>query len=319
MHISTVDLNLVPVLHALLEERSVSRAARRLGLSQSATSHALARLRQLVGDALFVRTRDGLVPTARAEGMHASLSTAMGMLETSLLAPPELDPRTLRRTFHVGTSDYAEHVLLRPLLAHLEKVAPHVNLWVRPVLSDGALALARGELDVLLQPRTTTGAAGLHVIPLWEDTFVGVMRRGHPLARRPMTLSAFTSASHAFIAPGGRSGGAVDDALAKLGLARRIAFTSTSFLVPPPIVAESDLLITLAARIAAAFAATLPLVLFEPPVRLEGFRVALFWHDRHDGDPAHRVLRDAIVHVAKALPPPRRPPVRRAGRARAAG
>lgn len=319
VHISSVDLNLALVLHTLLEEKSVSRAARRLGLSQSATSHALARLRALVGDPLFVRTREGLVPTARTEAMRDAVATAIELLDRSLLAPPAFDPLTLRRTFHVASSDYVEHVLMRPLIHHLAKVAPNVDLWARPPPGDATTAVAQGDLDLLIQPTTTTGDRldNLHMTPLWDDSFVGVMRRGHPLAKGPLTPERFAAARHAFIAPRGRPGGIVDETLAKLGLSRRVSFTTSNFLVAPAVVADTDLVITLAARIATSFVGTLPLVLFEPPLALDGFRVAMFWHERRHADPAHRFLREAILRTAKALPEPQRPRSRSPRRTRA--
>ena len=127
------------------------------------------------------------------------------------------------------------------------------------------------------------------------------MRRGHPLSRGRMTLERFTSAAHAFVAPRGRLGGVVDDALAQMGRTRRIAFTTPSFLVAPQ-VARTDLVITLAARITQSFARTLPLVTFPPPLELRGFEVAMFWHPRRDADPAHRFLREAVLRVSRALP-----------------
>lgn len=323
MHLAGIDLNLAVVLHALLEERSVSRAAGRIGLSQSATSHALARLRELVGDPLFVRTPAGLAPTARAEAMAATLAGGLAALEQALLAPPAFDPATARRTFQLGASDYVEHLLLPPLLARLAEVAPGFDVWTRPSPADPTAALAQGSLDLVLVPRTAPERAeGLRSVELWDDHFVGVARRGHPLARPPITVEAFAAARHVFIAPGGRPGGVVDEALARGGRARRIAFTTRNFLVGPEVVARTDLVITLAARIAWAFARTLPLVLFEPPLPLPGFRIAAFWHDRHDADPAHRFLRDEIARVSRALSdaaPPRAasPPPPRSRRPRA--
>lgn len=304
MHLEGADLNLAVVLHALLEERSVSRAARRLGLSQSATSHALARLRDLVGDPLFVRTREGLVPTARAEAMQDGVASGLSHLEAALFSVGVFDPGTARRTFRIGSSDYVEHVLLPPLLARLAVVAPGLDLWsvVRPV--DAKNALASGDLDLVVQPASDSDALpGLHATELWDDAFVGVVRKGHPLLRGKLTLDRFAQADHAFIAPGGRpGGGVVDEALARTGRARRIAFMTPSFLVAPRVVAETDLVITLASRVASTFARSLPLQLFAPPLELPGFRIAMCWHERRERDPAHRFLREEIVRVVGELP-----------------
>ncbi len=305
MHISGIDLNLAVVLRALLDERNVSRAARKLGLSQSATSHALGRLRDLVQDPLFVRTRAGLVPTVRAEAMASAVRSAVSALETSLFAPPPFEPLTLARTFRVRPSDYVEFLIVPRLLERLAKVAPHVDLWARPAVIEPTVALETGQLDLLVQPtRTAEPTSGLHVERLWADHFVGVMRRGHPLAKGRLTLERFAAASHALVAPTGQPGGIVEDALAKHGLSRRIAFTTPSFLVAPQVVAATDLLLIMPERVAAAIARTSQLVLFKPPLALPGFDVAMFWHGRHDSDAAHRFIRGEIARVAAALPRP---------------
>ncbi|HVH42085.1 MAG TPA: LysR family transcriptional regulator [Labilithrix sp.] len=303
MHIAGIDLNLAVVLHVLLEERSVSRGARRLGLSQSATSHALARLRALLHDPLFVRTSTGLVPTARAEAMASTLASALSAIEGSFFSAPVFDPATARRTFHVGTSDYAEHVFMPPLLTRLAKQAPNMDVWTRAATEGATTALAQGQLDLVIAPGTAGDRTeGLHTVALWEDHFVFVVRRGHPLTRGKLTVDRFAGARHAFIAPRGRPGGVVDEALAKRGRSRRIAFTTPNFLVAPQVVANTDLVITLASRVATVFAQALPLVLLPPPLELPGFRIAMFWHERRHADPAHQFLREEVTRAARELP-----------------
>jgi DNA-binding transcriptional LysR family regulator len=136
---------------------------------------------------------------------------------------------------------------------------------------------------------------------------VVVMRRDHPLTKQgKLTLERFAGAQHAFIAPRGRPGGAVDDALAKQGLSRRIAFVTPNFLVAPSVVARTDLVITLASRVAETFARMLPLVMVPPPIELSGFRVAMYWHERRHSDPAHRFLRSELTNAARTLPTPTR-------------
>lgn len=303
MHIRGIDLNLALVLQTLLEERSVSRAAARLGLSQSATSHALARLRDIVKDPLFVRTSRGLTPTVRAEGMADALTTALASIERSFFAPPAFDPAHAKRTFEIGTSDYTEHLLLPPLLTRLAKVAPHMDVRTRATPNDPMTHLAHGDLDLGMWPiQTEEKTQTLHVAELWEDRFVGVVRRGHPLLKGKVTVDRYASARHAFIAPRGKAGGAVDDALALKGRSRRVALMTPSFLIGPQVVAKTDLVITLGWRIASALAETLPLALFEPPVELAGFRLAMYWHERRHDDPAHRFLREEILAIAASLP-----------------
>ncbi len=303
MHIAGMDLNLALVLHTLLEERSVSRAGKRLALSQSATSHALGRLRELLGDPLFVRTPRGLVPTARAEAMAGTLATALASIEHALFTPTAFDPLTARRTFKVGASDYAEQLIMPELVGRLAKAGPRMDIWSRSAPTDSGAALANGEIDLMLAPpQYYEDATGMRVKELWDDDFVVVMRKGHPLAKRKLTVARYAEAEHAFIAPSGRpGGGVVDEALARVGKTRRIAFTTPNFLVAPQVVAKTDLIITLASRIARLFAKRLPLISVPPPIPLPGFRLAMLWHERSDTDPAHRFLREQLTRAATTL------------------
>jgi len=262
-------------------------------------------------DPLFLRAPGGLVPTARAESMALPLAAALSTLETTLLAPPAFDPQRTSRTFRIGASDYVEHVVMPTLLARLAKSAPGMNLWVHPHVAEPMDALARGDLDLMIDPvRAGDRRQGFHATELFSDHFVGVVRRGHPLVRGKLTVARFAAARHAFVAPRGRLGGVVDDALEKLGCSRRIAFTTPNFLVAPWVVANSDLVITLAARVANVFSRALPLVVFRPPLELRGFRIAMFWHERREADPALAFLRDEIARSVTELPTvarPRRP------------
>jgi DNA-binding transcriptional LysR family regulator len=308
MHISAIDLNLAVVLRALLEERSVTRAARRLALSQSATSHALGRLRAIANDPLFVRTRTGLVPTARAEAMADVVRSSVAALEAAFLAQAPFDPRTVERTFRLRPSDYVEHLLVPRLFERLAKVAPKIDLFARSVATEPALALEQGELDLLIQPTRTGEQVGrFHTEVLWDDHFVGIARRGHPLTRGRVTPERFANASHAVISPRGQPGGGmIDEALKQRGLLRRIAFTTPSFLAAPQVVATTNLVMLLPTRIAVALEKKLGLALFDPPLDIPGFQMAMFWHNRHDSDPAHAFVRKEIARVAAALPQPER-------------
>jgi DNA-binding transcriptional LysR family regulator len=193
-------------------------------------------------------------------------------------------------------------VILPAVLARLSRAAPNMNLWTRPPPEDAAAALAHGQLDLIVGPTTTRGAGSLLSAPLWEDHFMVVVRRGHPLTRGRLTLERFAAARHALIVPGSRPRGVVDDALEARGLSRRIVFATPNFLAAPEMVAKSDLVITLAYRVARSFAQIYPLTLLEPPLAVPGFAIAMFWHARHDSDPAHRFLREQVQAAARALP-----------------
>jgi DNA-binding transcriptional LysR family regulator len=306
-NLAALDLNLLVVLEALLAERHVARAAGRVGLSPSATSHALARLRRLLGDPLLVRDKHALVPTPRAEALAPRLADGLASLRAVLAPPAVFDPATARRTFVLGLADYAQFILLPPLLTRLAETAPHVDLVARD------FPLERpperfDELDVLVAPgRGLTRAdpigphAGLRERRLFRERFVCVARRDHPRIGKKLDLATFVAVPHAFIAPRGTRGGVVDDLLAERGLSRRVALMVQHFLVAPHAVAGSDLVITLAERVARAFASHLPLTIHEPPLAIPRFAMHLYWHERHHLDPAHQWLRRQMLAVSKEL------------------
>jgi DNA-binding transcriptional LysR family regulator len=310
-HMAGLDLNLALVLHALLAERSVSRAAKRLGLSQSATSHALSRLRSSLEDPLFVRVPHGIVPTPRAEALAESLAAGLALLEQSLLAPQRFEAATHSRRFRVAATDYVEFLLLPRFLGALASEAPGIDVWVRPYSDEALGALQRGDLDLVLGVvGPEASLAGLQTQQLISERLVCVVRDGHPLARGRLTLARFAAAKHVLIAPRGRPGGPIDDALAARGLERHIAVGVPHFLAAPHIVAETDLVLTVAERIAAAFATVLPLRILELPFDLPAVRGSMLWHDRLSDDPAHSWFRQRLADMsarAQSLPPWKRP------------
>lgn len=299
MHIGGIDLNLAVVLHALLEERSVSRAGRRVGLSQSATSHALSRLRDILKDPLFVRTPRGLVPTARATEIAGTLAESLAGVERALFAPSAFDAATAKRTFRIGSSDYADHVVMPSLMERLARDAPGMDVWTHSWPTDPVSALANGDVDLFTAP--TGVIEGALSATLWDDHFVSVCRRGHPLLRGTITAKRYAETPHVLIAPTGRPGGHVDLALAKRGLTRRIAFMTPSFIVAPHIIAKTDYVLTIASRVAKTLPKTLGLVTFQPPVTVPGFTMAMYWHTRHATDPAHVYLRETLSNASSKL------------------
>ncbi|MBL8943295.1 MAG: LysR family transcriptional regulator [Myxococcales bacterium] len=299
-----IDLNLLRVLDALLATRSVTAAAERLGLSQSATSHALARLRDAMGDALLVRGRGGLVPTARAEAMRGDLADALAAMQRVVARPEPFEPSTARRTFRIASADYTEFLLLPPLMRRLADSAPHVDLVMRNTGAELIGELTRGDCDVGIGPAVSTNdRPGIRSRALFDDAFVCVVRRDHPALGRRWTPERFAGFAHAFIAPRGQPGGIVDDALARLGLTRRVALMVPDFLAAPFVIAQTDLVLTLPERVARAFAASLPLVIVPPPLEVAGFSMMLLWHDRVHDEPGQRWLRERIVDAAQEATP----------------
>jgi DNA-binding transcriptional LysR family regulator len=306
-HMAGLDLNLALVLHALLAERSVSRAAKRLGLSQSATSHALARLRACLDDPLFLRVPQGIVPTARAEALAAPLAAGLALLEQSLLTPTRFDPRTTSRRFRIAASDYVEFLLLPRFLGTLASEAPQIEVWVRPFSDDALGALQRGDLDLVLGVLgPQAGGHPFEHLQMLSERLVCVVRQGHPLSRGRLTLARYAAARHILIAPRGRPGGPIDDALAARGLERKITVAVPHFLGAPHIVAETELVLTVAERIATSFASVLPLRILELPFELPSIHGSMLWHERNAADPAHTWFRQRLAEMAAQATSPRR-------------
>jgi DNA-binding transcriptional LysR family regulator len=291
-----IDLNLLVVLRALLAERHVTRAARSVGLSQSATSHALARLRELFDDALLVRSGSKLELTPRALEISATLERVLLELEGLVLGPAPFNPRTARRNFTLGMVDYGQAILCGPLLTRLAEEAPHVNVEVTaaPNLLD---LLERGEIDLAAtvqdEPRS-----GHNSRELFEDEFVCVVRARHPVLKSRLTLRRYLELRHVVVAPYGAAGSLVDSALAERGLERRVAARIPNFLAAPIVIANTDFINTGPARLARLLAERHALRILPVPVPLPRFKFSLVWHKRHDADPAHRWLRDRVVAAA---------------------
>jgi DNA-binding transcriptional LysR family regulator len=296
--LSAVDLNLLVILRALLSERHVTRAAQRIGLSQSATSHALARLRELLDDPLLVRSGRALTLTPRAARLLPTLERGLSDLESAIAGEPEFDPRTARRTFTIGTSDYLQALVMGPLLRELAVRAPGVDLSVvvfpnlRELLESGAIDLA---LSVPLpELRTMLRQA------LFQETFVCMVRRDHPQIKKAPRLEQYLAQRHLVVAPSGTPGSFVDTILAEHGLERRVALRVTNFLIAPVVVCETDLINTMPARLARQLAKTYPLRLLPPPLDLPTFEYGLYWHSRLDQDRAQRWLREFVGRVSRA-------------------
>lgn len=296
--LSGIDLNLLVVLRALLTERHVTRAAARVGLSQSATSHALARLRELYADPLLVRSGRTLALTPRAARLLPALERGLGELEGAVAGEPEFDPATARRMFTLGISDYLQALVMGPLLRRLAVRAPGVDLCVvvfpnlRELLDTGAIDLA-----VSVPSSELRGASHQ---PLFDESFVCMVRRGHPHIKRAPSLELYLAQRHLVIAPTGTPGSLIDTVLAQRGLERRIALRVTNFLIAPVVVCETDLINTMPARLARHLAKTYPLRLWPPPLELPTFEYGMYWHPRLEHDPAQRWLREFTAGVVKA-------------------
>jgi DNA-binding transcriptional LysR family regulator len=291
-----IDLNLLAAMHALLEERSVTRAARRLGVTQPAVSRSLGRLRAWFGDPILVRAGGGMRPTARAEALAGPLRRALAELDAVVASEVRFDARTAPRRFVVSAVDYAHAVVLAPLAARLEEEAPAVSLVLRQASDRDERDLADGSLDLLVGPRQTS-AAGVVWSSLYEEAYTCLVWRRHP--RRRLSLPAFAALDHVLVAPWDRPGSVVDAALAERGLARRVAVQASTFLLVPHLLVGTRRVATVPSRLAAVLERSYPLRRIEAPIAVAGFTVCAAWHEVHRGDPGHRWLRERVAEIAR--------------------
>ena len=292
------DLNLLVVFDAVMQDRSVTRAGRRIGLSQPAMSHALNRLRDLLKDELFVRTPTGMRPTPRAEQLAALLRQTLRELQ-QVLQPETFVPATADRRFSLAINNYAAVVLAPPLVTAVSTAAPFVQLDLRPSGTlDVIECLDRGDLDLAIGSLDSFGER-FACTQLLEDEFVMVMRRRHPAGRGALSAKVLAGLTH-LDPPTGENTDFLDAWLSERGLTRRIALRAP-YLSARAILSRSDLAATLSRRIAQEFVRTDRLQIHELPVKSPVVRTTMLWHRRLDEHPAHRWLRDRIVAATKNL------------------
>ncbi|WP_414858463.1 LysR family transcriptional regulator [Paraburkholderia tropica] len=299
--IRRLDLNLLRVLSALIEERSVTRAAARLGLTQPAVSGILLRLRESFDDMLLVRAQRGMVPTSRALALAPSLRRLLSDVE-ELLQPPSFDPISAELTLSIAASDYALSVLLKPFLATLREQAPRMRTIVRPFVRETVInQLEMGSVDIALM--AARPQAELHFEELVSERFVCAMRDDHPAAAGPWSLDVFCSLDHALVAFDGTFEGPTDTSLAAVGRERRVAISVSSFLFLPKILGATDLVAVAPHRLVAD---TPGLVLREPPISIPGFAVSAAWHERSHLDPGRAWARSLLVECCRSVLPSER-------------
>lgn len=305
MSLSGLDLNLVVVLDALLRESSVTRAANRLGLSQSATSHALARLRSLLDDPVLVRTPRGMAPTARTRDLALPVRRALEELEQALAPPRPFDPRHSTQSFTLALEDAGQVGLLPILAERLKSEAPGLSLRVRPGGAElPAEGLADGSIDLALavSPEPT---AGLHAEVVFATSHVSITRADHPEIGKRLTPKRFAALDHVILAGPGSVDPEIDRALASAGRTRRVAVTVPSLLPIPWLVARSDLVATVPALLLGLDRGRLPLARHKPPIPIEPTTGSLVWHERTHHDPAQVWLRDMLHRACRELAAPR--------------
>lgn len=292
---TTPDLNLLLTLHALLEEGSVARAAKRLQLSPSAMSRALARLRETTGDPLLIRAGRGLVPTPRALAMRAQVAQLVQDTRAVLSPVETLDLKALAHTFTLRTSDGFVDNFGPDLIARAAREAPGVRLRFIQKTDKDSAALRDGSVDLETGVVGDTTGPEVRTRVLFDDHFVGVVRQGHALCEHDITPARYAAGRHVLVSRRGRLRGPVDDALQNLGLEREIATIVSGFSAALALARGSDLIATVPARHTGNLRAGLHS--FPLPFTTGLITVSMLWHPRMDAELAHRWLRGLLLDI----------------------
>ena len=305
MNFRNLDLNLLRVFDVVMSERNLTRAAKRLALTQSAVSNALKRLRDSVGEDLLTRAAFGVRPTPRAEALWPAVRTALAGLG-DVFEPGDFDARLNPIGFRIATGDAIAATLIPSLVVQIESERALTNLRVLPLTTrEPQLLLERGDADLAVGhfPETIASlssqgsSALLRHQRLYESEYVCVMRRGHPLAQVELTLQRFCDAHHLLVSFSGRPHGLVDQALQQLQRSRRIVLTVNQFFTAGRVVAHSDLLTVLPAFFVAATGYQDELVERPLPLGVAGIHIEMVWHMRHDSSRSHLWLRSRILQA----------------------
>lgn len=302
MNLTSFDLNLLKAFDALYAERNVTRAGLRISLSQSAMSGALTRLRELFNDELFVRTPLGMQPTPRAHDLAAPISDALRLIGGAIQTDG-FESATARNTFTLAMADYGAFVLLPRLLARLSVEAPYVDIHVRGMLGrDEAVQLLDSGEANLAVGFPVDASTRIMMQTLFREDFSCIARHGHPAFADGAGIEEYAAAEQLMVSPEGDRLGIVDRRLDALGMKRRVVLSLPQFLAAPFVVAETDLVATLATRVAQRFAATgVGITVHKPPLELPTWPVTMMWHRRVDAHPASVWLRNLITDVAASI------------------
>jgi DNA-binding transcriptional LysR family regulator len=298
MNIRTIDLNLLLCFEALLEEKTVTAAARRAGMTQPAMSNALGRLRRTFDDPLLVRSGRQMASTARARELAPPIVEALAKIRGALADASGFKPEDSTRCYTIATTDYGECVALPRIVARLQRSAPGASIRVQRVrhifdVPDAELNECDFALGIFPQPLAV--GSGIATAQLFSEKYVGVLRRRHPALRHGFGLRRFVSFKQMRVNYGKPSPGIIDEALSKLGLVRSVGLTIPHQATVLFIAAQSDLLGIVPERLAQTAARGLGLRVVPLPIKLPHLMMTLAWHQRHHADAAHRWFREFVV------------------------
>ncbi|OGP08098.1 MAG: hypothetical protein A2048_00290 [Deltaproteobacteria bacterium GWA2_45_12] len=299
MNLSTIDLNLLVAFEAIYAERNISRAAEKMGLSQPAMSGALARLKDVYKDELFVRSSKGMIPTHKAEKLIEGVKKALTHVRDSLAEETPFDPQECRETFRLAMSDWLALHLLPKISLWLRREAPGMNLIIShlspPKMHE---ALMVGELDLGISGQPHRGS-GTYRQKLYTEHYQCVVWKGHPKIKKILSLKDYVAHPHVLFSPEGKGSGAVDKALAKKGLTRRVTLRVAYSVIIPVVIRNTDLIATIPAPIARLFSDTMDILMFPPPISLPGHDMVQYWNKENHTNPAHRWFRNGLAQLCR--------------------
>ena len=301
MNIALVDLNLLIVFDAVMREKHVTKAAKRIGMTQPAVSNALNRLRHIAKDDLFIRSPDGVVPTSRALELGPPIRQAISLVENAF-DPTSFDPKNANDEFNIAISNYTASILFPRLAELLEKEAPNINVRSKQLGDVDLLReLEAANIDFIIAGQQLQETDNFISQPLYDEDFVCVMRKDHPLAKKKqISVKEFAQSKHLMVATTGKAFGFVDYLLEAKGLKRRVAMTVNQFLVAPAIIRKSNMILTVSRRVSERFrldkVKVCPLPLFTNPLRLK-----LIWHKRSDTSPGNIWIREKMINICKNI------------------
>lgn len=302
MDLERVDLNLLVAFEALMDERSVTRAASRLSLSQPGMSNTLARLRKLFGDPLLVREGLALVPTPRADALRRPVRDALAIIREALDQRTGFDPATDAATCTVSCSDYSLLMLIGPLVRRLAAAAPGVTIRVLPRAPDPVRLLRDGAADLVIEPAEIMPDAHLASQRLFGDRWLCCVWAGNSAVGDQLTLDAYLRLGHLVYSMGrGQPASIVDQHLERSRLPRRIEFTVESFLLAPFLLEGTELVTVVPERAVPHLRRTADIRVLEPPVALPAITEKLWWHPRQGANPAYAWIRARIAEIAAEL------------------
>ncbi len=301
-NLARLDLNLLVAFDALLTDRSVTRAAARIGIGQSAMSHALARLRTTFSDEILTRGPDGMRATPKAMRLAGPVREALSRIEEIVAPPPAFDPATADRLFTLGVPDSTEVMMMPKLVAHLREVAPSVRLLLRTVdririlqdLDAGRVDLGIGVFEEGQTHHKRRLLNRENYLCIFNQDLIGI--------EPPISLEDYLRFPHVLTSLVESAHGVVDVALAKLGLKRMIALTSPRFTIMPFVVREAPVIATMHSRLAQFFAGSMGLAVSPAPIELPDVAISMLWHASNDADPGHRWMRETILKLRADLP-----------------